>query len=248
MNAVFFADPDSINGDLITLDDGESIHASKVMRTKKGETVMVVDGIGGAYRGEIIKCTGRSPVEIRWHSQIRNWGEPTVRLTLAAGLSTADKFDTVVQKGTELGVKRFIPLITEKSKIKLDDPKRVRNKARRLENVATAAMKQCRRSYRPDISSPELFAEFLKRTDDESSYFIFHTGSSCKPFSELDWSGAPKRITAVVGPESGFSKEEFQAAVAAGFTPVTLGSRILRAETAGQAVCALIMNALGELR
>ncbi len=245
---LFYAAAGSIDGEFITLDKSESNHAAKVMRIKTGAPVIVVDGLGTAYRGEIIKCTGRSPVQIKYHSEVRNWGEPSVRLTLAAGLSSADKFDSVIQKGTELGVKRFVPLITSKSKITIDDPKRAHRKVLRLQKIAQAAIKQCRRSYCPEISVPETLTSFLGQTDRESTNLIFHYGSNTCSFDNLNWEDKPKRVSIMIGPESGFSREEVDAAVSAGFQAISMGDRVLRTETAGPVACALVMNALGELR
>ncbi|MDF1544437.1 MAG: RsmE family RNA methyltransferase [bacterium] len=245
---LFYASPDSFESDRITLGKEESNHAARVLRLKAGAPVIVVDGLGTAYRGEIVKCTGRSPVQIKFYSEIRNFGEPSVRLTLAAGFSTADKFDTVIQKGTELGVKRFVPLVTSKSKVSLDDPKRAHRKVLRLEKIVRSAVKQCRRSYCPEISVPGTVTNFLNQTDREATNLVFHIGPNTVPFDRLEWDKKPKRVSVMVGPESGFSDEEVEAAVEAGYRVISLGERVLRTETAGPVVCALIMNALGELR
>ena len=180
--------------------------------------------------------------------EIRNFGEPAVVLTLAAGLSVGSKFDTVVQEGTELGVKRFVPIISERSKVKLDDPRKASAKTRRLERVALAAIKQCRRSYRPDISLPVSFAEYMKQADSEDLKLIFQPGDRVPSLEQIRVDAQTKRITALVGPESGFTPDEVDLAGKAGFILVSLGPRILRTETAGPVACALVMNMLGELR
>ena len=244
---IFYALPENIDDKKIILPDAESHHARKVLRLGKGEPVIVIDGLGSAYRGEIITGQLSKKTEITIHNVIRNFGEPNIRLTLAAGLSTNYKFDTVVEKGTELGVKRFVPLLAEKSKVKIDDPKRIKSRISRLEKVALAAAKQCRRSYRPDISAPVKFMDFLKETDPESLNLIFHPGNDGTLFHNLEIYKDYKRASLIVGSESGFSNMEILQAKEAGYKQISIGSRILRTETAGPVVCALLMNKLGEL-
>ena len=249
---IFYCPPERRRDDTIELPADESHHALSVMRLSQADRVIVVDGVGTAYRGEIARIVGGKKVEVRLHLEIRNFGEPSVALTLAAGLSIGSKFDTVVQQGTELGVKRFVPIISERSKVRLDDPKKASAKTRRLERVALAAIKQCRRSYRPDISLPVSFVEYMKQADPESLKLIFHPDGkpAGKPVSlaQLPKGAEVKRVAVLVGPESGFTSDELDLAGKAGFVPVSLGQRILRTETAGPVACALVMNMLGELR
>ncbi len=246
---IFFAPPESWADDSIELPADETSHALKVMRLKQGDRIMVVDGLGTACRGEIRRATSdRKRLTVAIHDRIRNFGEPSVRLTLAAGLSVSSKFDTIVQQGTELGVKRFVPIISEKSKVKFDDPKRAASRVKRLEKVALAAIKQSRRAYRPDISIPVSLDTFLQETDPQAINLLFHPGPGHKSFDPQALADNPARISALIGPESGFSESEISRAITAGYTPISLGSRVLRAETAGPVVCALIMQAAGELR
>ncbi len=244
---LFYIKPDSVKDDRVILPDTEGHHAISVMRLSRADLVVVVDGLGHAWRGEIAAISGRKRVEIAVHSQVRNFGEPNVRLTLACGLSTGYKFDTVIQKGTELGVSRFVPLITEKSKVKIDDPKRARTKRTRFEKVALAAMKQCRRSLRPEITLPVSFEDYLNEIDSDTPTIIFHPSNKSVLIEAVPLDGL-SRVNLIVGPESGFSPPEVDAALDQGAVCVSLGRRILRTETAGPAICALVMGQLGELR
>jgi 16S rRNA (uracil1498-N3)-methyltransferase len=245
---IFYCPPERRHDDTIELPADESHHAVSVMRLSQGDRVIVIDGVGTAYRGEIARIIGRKKVQVRLHLEIRNFGEPAVVLTLAAGLSVGTKFDTVVQEGTELGVKRFVPIISERSKVKLDDPKKASARTRRLERVALAAIKQCRRGYRPDISLPVSFAEYMKQANSEDLRLIFQPGDRVPSLERIPIDAQTKRITALVGPESGFTPDEVDLAGKAGFVLVSLGPRILRTETAGPVACALVMNMFGELR
>lgn len=245
---LFYAPSRNRTGDVIELPAAEAKHAQAVLRLGKGTPVIVVDGLGTAFRGELTSGPRAGKVTVGVHAETRHFGESSVRLTLAAGLSVGSKFDEVIEKGTELGVRRFVPLITGKTKMKFDDPKRLASRLKRWEKVALAAMKQSRRSYLPHISTPTLLADFFPQVEPGSLNLIFHPDPSGSTFDSLTLEPENQRAYLMVGPESGFSDEEHRAAVQAGFESVRLGPRILRTETAGPVVCALVMNALGELR
>jgi len=181
------------------------------------------------------------------HTRHRNFGEPVVRLTLAAGLSVGSKQDTILQKATELGIKRFVPVLSERSRVKLQDPKRTLSRIKRLEKVALAAVKQCRRSYRPEIAEPVSFESFISTTDPATANLIFHQSDSATPLSAMLPDENVSRVTILVGPEAGFSEDEIAAAAAAGYRLVSLGRRVLRSENAAPVACALVMAQLGEL-
>ena len=245
--SVFYAPPEALDGEQIELPKAESHHAVAVMRLKRGAIVIVVDGLGQAYRGEIDRIGRGKSVRVLVHAHLRNFGEPIVRVTLAAGLSVGSKLDTIVQKATELGIKRFVPILSERSRVKLEDTKRAASKIRRLEKVALAAIKQCRRSYRPEITDPISLESFVRETDSSAANLIFHPSDSATPLSTCLPDENISRVTLLVGPEAGFSEEEMATAVAAGYRHVSLGRRVLRSETAAPVVCALMMAHLGEL-
>lgn len=245
---VFYAPPGRRSGDLIELPRSESHHALKVLRVRRGEMVVVVDGCGVACRGEVSRIVARETVQVRIHAELRSFGEPLIQLQLAAGLSTASKFDSLVQKGTELGATRFVPLICGTSKVKLDDPKRATARVRRLQKVALAAIKQCRRSLLPEITLPMTFDDFLLEADGDSVNVMFHPSGRGPGLQDVLTGAKTKRVSILVGPESGFTDDEEEAAVEAGYRTVSLGPRVLRTETAGPVACALVMSLLGELR
>ena len=244
---LFYAPPEARDGDLIRLPTDEAKHASRVMRLGPGDLIVVVDGLGGGCRAEIASVT-KTGVAARVHSEVRDYGEPSVRLTLAAGLSVGLKFDTVVQRGTELGVSRFVPLLTAKSKVQVDDPKKARAKVNRWTKVAAAAMKQSRRSCLPDVATPTLLADFLSQRDPDDPGLIFHPDQEAVSLETVDLAPNTKRLALLVGPESGFSADEVGLARETGFQAVSLGRRILRTETAGPTTVALVMARLGEFR
>lgn len=245
---VFYAEPKSFKDNTVTLNSQESRHATKVLRLKKGAIIIVIDGLSNGYRGEINKIGRDRIVKVKLHAQIRNFGEPDHVVTLASGLSTGFKFDTVIEKGTELGIKRFVPLITKKSKIIVENSKKIQNKMNRFYKVALSAAKQCRRSYIPDIAEPINFTDFMNEIDEQSTNLIFHPGHTSIQFTKDIFKNVNKRITLIVGPESGFTDNELALAVEKNILQIQLGKRILRTETAGPCVAALTMNYLDEFR
>jgi len=246
---IFYSPPECFQDDFVTLSRDEAHHAIDVMRLRQADLVIIVNGLGTAYRGAVSKISKRTKtVTVAIHSEVRNFGEPSVIVTLAAGLSSDFKFSYLVEKGTELGVKRFVPLLTSKSKIKLNEAGKARAKRTRLEKVALAAIKQCRRSYRPEVAIPINFKEYIKETETESLNLIFHPDRKAQSLEQLIPKEKVRRVSLLVGPESGFSEDEYELATEAGYLPVSLGSRILRTETAGPVAVALLMNILGELR
>src|SRR5512141_879500 len=107
---IFYAPPAEVAKDVVALPANESHHALDVMRLRAGELVVVIDAVGSACKGEL-RILDKKHAEVLVHTRFRNFGEPSVKLTLAAGLSTASKFDDIIEKGTELGVCRFVPVI-----------------------------------------------------------------------------------------------------------------------------------------
>ena len=244
---VFYAPPESVNNDLIILPKDEAHHAKNVLRLKENSQVVVVDGLGTAYRGSLSGLSGRKDTTVNVQNVVRNFGEPFVKLTLAAGFSEGYKFDNVVQQGTEVGVSAFIPVITEKSKMKMGSTSKAAARIKRLERVALSAMKQCRRSFCPTIAPFVKFDEFLKAIDQSSLNLMFHPEAAGNSYNRKEETGNFRKINVLVGPESGFSDAEVDKAIAFGFKTVTMGKRWMRAETAAPVACAVVLSWLGEL-
>ncbi len=244
--AVFYTEPENIENDLLTLSGPEAHHISKVVRLKKGDALGVVDGIGNCYRCEI-ENSSKGKLVCCIVSRTRNFGEPSNFVTLASGLSVGAKFDEIIQKGVELGISRFVPLITEKSKVKLDDPKRLKRRFARWNKVALAAMKQCERSVLPEIDLPVQFEKLFEQIKNSGRKLLFDPGGK-KNLYDIKLKKSGSDITLMVGPESGFSRNEVELAGENGSEIITLGKRILRAENAAPVISALVMQLLGEFR
>ena len=237
MIATFIYDPADCDGRTIILKGSEAHHLAAVLRMKPGETVRVIDGRGMAYICTINEINAKK-VQCGIIEFIRNYGEPKLDLTLAIGLSTGFKFDLVVEKGTEAGVSRFVPLVTDKGKIKRVDIDSLRKKVTRWHRIAESAAKQSGRSVVPLIDPPQSFELFIQTCQPQES-LLFHPGETSLDLVDRFKTISKNRLTLLVGPESGFSAEEISFAESRKIPVVGLGERILRTETAGIVLSAL---------
>jgi 16S rRNA (uracil1498-N3)-methyltransferase len=244
---IFFAEPESIKDDLVVLSKDEAHHAKTVLRLKENAQVIVINGEGTAYKGTLNGAGRQKEVTVSIHNTVRNFGEPFVKVTLAAGFSEGYKFDNVVQQGTEIGVTEFVPVITEKSKIKIGNAAKAATRIKRLERVALSAVKQCRRSYCPKVAAFAEFDDFIMTVGKSPLKLIFHPDPADNNFKFKAPTSDVREVVVLVGPESGFSDEEVAKATAAGFKPVRMGPRWMRTETAAPVACAIVLNYLGEL-
>jgi 16S rRNA (uracil1498-N3)-methyltransferase len=247
MTPIFYTSPDNIGGEILYLDGSEARHLREVMRMKKGEAIIVVDGAGNGYKCLIDKSS-KNKIDCVIIARIRQFGEPIHFVTLAAGLSTGFKFDDVIQRGVELGVCRFVPLLTEKSKVKISDDRKMKTKLNRWRKVALASMKQTRRSLLPEILPALDIRDYLLNLGDEALNILFDASRAEMSVNDLKLDTGYREINILVGPESGFSPGEIEGARQHGCKITGMGKRILRAENASPVAIALIMNRLDELR
>lgn len=239
----YFAEINNITAETVLLTGAECKHLSKVMRAKKGDTVTVTDGAGLSYECSIARL-GRSEAELSIIKQTRNRGEPSRNVTLAVALSIGGKFDTILQMCCEIGVSAFLPLITEKSKMKLDTQDRIKRKMARWRDLLKAAVKQSERSRIPEIAPPQEFADFIDKAKDFAGFkLIAHPSANVEDSerAELALTTHDQPLLALVGSESGFSPSEYSLACQYGFLPLNLGPRILRAETAAPTLATLAL-------
>jgi 16S rRNA (uracil1498-N3)-methyltransferase len=240
----FYAAPGQFAGDRVELSLEESKHLRDVLRLAAGDEAAVFDGEGREFRCAVSETGhGKHPAILHVTAEIAPKApESSLNLTLAIALLKGEKFDLVIQKATELGVDKIIPLLTLRTdvKIKADD---VHKKLERWQRIALEAVKQCGRAKIPEIAPPVSFAQIFESTPGQRILFA-ETGG--KKLSELP-EALGGEITAIVGPEGGWDESELAGALGQDCHLVTLGGRILRAETAGVVVCALLQNLFGDL-
>ncbi|RPH36983.1 16S rRNA (uracil(1498)-N(3))-methyltransferase [bacterium] len=240
----FYVPPSYVSPPHLTIDGEEFQHLSHVMRKEPGDEIRVVDGKGNVYDVRIIDIVKREArCEITAHRIMEN--EPNISVTLAAGIvKNGARFDFLVEKATELGVRSIVPLATERT-----IPQHA--KTERWQKLAIAAMKQSGRCVLPRVLPLTPFSRFIAKAGDAGAEhvpsqhapfkLIPHEKETARTLREALASG-PKDTVLCIGPEGGFSDQEVDQAVQAGFLPVSLGPRRLRTETATLAALAMVLT------
>jgi 16S rRNA (uracil1498-N3)-methyltransferase len=222
------------------LDEAESRHLRDVLRLRAGEKVLVFDGDGGEFLCAV-ETISKKETTLGIIERVRPAApRSNLELVLAVALLKGEKFELVVQKAVELGVARLVPLMTKRCDVRIRD---ARDFAKRLERLERIALEACKQSGRADLMRvDELtdFEKFVAATEGDRLLFAEKSGAG---FAEIK--PGPK-ITALVGPEGGWEDVEIESAAARGFQIVTLGGRILRAETAAVAIAAILQHRFGD--
>lgn len=217
-------------------------HAVRVLRLDVGDTVRLFNGDAHDYPARLL-ATGSS-ARVRVEGIEANSCESPLQVTLVQALARGEKMDWIVQKATELGVARIVPVTTERSGVRLD-PARARKRLEHWRAVAVAACEQCGRNVLPHIDAPAALGAWLGPE------------GSAAPMPRLmlapDGGMSPRDLTSMqaatlaVGPEGGFGEDDLATLRGAGFAPLTLGPRVLRTETAGIAAIAALQALFGDL-
>lgn len=242
----FFVTESGFEGDLVRLSAEQAHQVCHVLRLKAGDTIVALDGAGREFEATLTTVTGREAVG-RIVARREATGEPAVQIALFQGLLAREKFEWVLQKGTEVGVSRFVPIQTERTLLRARqiDPK----KLDRWQRIVTEAAEQSHRGRVPQIEPAVTFAQALARLGEFDRALIAATTGQARTLSEaLGASDQPvASVVILIGPEGGFSDEETAQACKSGAIPVSLGQRILRTETAAIIAPALVLFALGQM-
>lgn len=240
----FYADSVQNRDGLVELSREDARHAATVLRLKPGQHVeIIVDGL--RKEAEIITADANS-VSVRLLTVLPST-EPSLSVTLFQGLPKADRMDLVVQKSTELGVSRIIPVLMNRCVVR-PDPKDIEKKTERWKKIAREAGKQSGRCIIPDISAPVELNRlpFMSRLPN-INIVPWEEADSYGPLAFHQSHPVLSSLGILIGPEGGIEKEEIEFLLSAGFIPITLGKRILRTETAGPAVLSSFMCLYGEM-
>jgi 16S rRNA (uracil1498-N3)-methyltransferase len=242
----FYCEPENIKKDSLRIVGEEKKHIVSVLRGKKGDLIDVVDGIGNKYKVRIIDIEKNS-IQGKILSRKKGENEPKVHLTLAQSICKGYKMDWLIEKATEIGVSSIIPILTERTVVKVADAKKEKTKMDRWKKIAIASMKQSLRSVLPEIKGITKLNALLsqiKKYDLTLMGSLKQDAKSLKDLSRLR--KALKKILVIVGPEAGFTEDELVKLRSAGAISVSLGKRRLRTETAGIVLCSLALYELGE--
>ena len=226
--ARFFLSPDAW-GEHAVLTGDEAKHAAQVMRVRRGDRITVFDGAGRSAAAEVGEVS-KSELRLALGEEIRH---PALRpaIHLVQAVPKGKTMDLIVQKAVELGVASIQPLISRRTVVQVDDEDAGR-KAAKWRRVALEACKQCGQDLLPSVEQPLSFGDWLPRAGGGLKV-VASLYPGARPLREI-FRGAenPEEVTLLVGPEGDFTAEELAGAVAAGFQAASLGSIVLRAETA----------------
>ncbi len=244
--ARFHVRPEAVEGDRVVFDEQETRHLSRVLRLRPGDSVQVVDGRGTEFTVRLESIESRA-ADGTILTRSSSTTESPLGVTLAQGIPKGDKMEWIVRTVTELGVARVVPLVTERTIVRLE-PGRWRDRARRWQRVAKEAAKQCGRAVIPTVDPPRPLQEFADAAPAADLRLCLWEGERRDLSEILDAARRPVAAALlVVGPEGGLAAREVETLVARGFTSAGLGPRILRTETAGPVGVALLQSRFGDL-
>jgi 16S rRNA (uracil1498-N3)-methyltransferase len=217
-------------------------HVARVLRLNAGDPLTLFNGDGNDYEASIV-TVGKREVMVRIASRQMPNNESPLPLTLAQGVARGDKMDLIVQKATELGVVRIVPLLTERSEVKLDAA-RAEKRLAHWRAVAASACEQSGRARVPVVAPALPLSAWLDGLVEDGALRLALLPEATRASRELRFSGSGGVL--VVGPEGGLGKRDIAALRAAGFDGLRLGPRILRTETAGLAALAALQALHGD--
>ncbi|MDO3376691.1 RsmE family RNA methyltransferase [Geoalkalibacter halelectricus] len=225
--------------------EGPTRHALESWQARCGEALTVIDGEGRGFRARVVECAADKAVLLPFE-ELTRIPESPVRIEVYQALPQRERFELILQKLTEIGVARIVPFESSRS-ITRQERDAGQKKSHRWPQVVLKAAKQCRRAIIPELLGVQSFAAALYEAHHADLRFFFYEGSGTWSLREALAGGQPRRLALVVGPEGGFSAQEYDEMRALDLLPVSLGPRILRTETAAMVGAAVVQHVLGDL-
>ena len=237
----FFFHKNDISRGQVQLFGEDEKHIKTVLRAREGEELTLCDGEGMDYQCRIVSLERGVLLDILSKEGCET--EPKTKITLYQGLPKADKMELIIQKCVELGVDRIVAVSTERAIVKLD--KKESKKLERWQKIAEAAAKQSGRGKIPEIGQQVLkFKEAVAEAKALDGAIIPYEKEQETGIRQFVQGFQGESIGVFIGPEGGFAEEEIALAQENGITPITLGKRILRTETAGMTTAAILLYEL----
>lgn len=231
-----------ISGRPHTIEGDAANHIARVLRLEPGAPLILFDGKGAEYSARISSLR-KAAVIVEVQERSPSSRESSLSLTLAQGVSRGERMDLVIQKATELGVTAIVPVLTERTVVKLD-AKQSERKLSHWQGIVVSACEQSGRDTLPHIVAPLGLGDFLRGIDPQSTRVLL-SPTGTQRINDLK---APNRkVVVLIGPEGGLAENEQRSAIGAGFLAVRLGPRVLRTETAAVAALALLQHQFGDL-
>ncbi|MDD4503353.1 MAG: 16S rRNA (uracil(1498)-N(3))-methyltransferase [Clostridiaceae bacterium] len=243
----FFIKKQNIFGDVITVSGDDVQHISKVLRLQIGDKIVLCDGDGTDYI-TAIESMDKHFIRTSVIGKEESKGEPDIDVVLYQGIPKSTKMDLIIQKCTEMGIKRIVPVSTARTVVRLESEKDERKKVERWTKIAEEAAKQSSRGIIPAIDMPMTLHQALMDAAKLDFVIVPYELEDSFSIKEALGKGGGSSIGFFIGPEGGFDDHEIEEAKKTGAVPVTLGSRILRTETAGIAVLTSIMYEYDQMK
>jgi len=248
----YFLQPEQLTGDRVTITGDDAHHLIKVMRAEPGDEIICTNGLD---REVLAKVTAmdKSSVEAEVLQELAMDREAAVQVWIAQSLPKGDKLELVIQKCTELGAAGILPFVSERTVVQYDEKKEGK-RLERWRKIAKEAAEQSHRNRIPAIEAPCTWKQLMKMCSDFDLTLLCYekeSGLQLRPLLASAVMDGPTdrlpKVLVLVGPEGGFTVKEAEEALSAGCHSVSLGKRILRAETAGMAALTCILYEYGEM-
>lgn len=243
----FFIKKQNIFENRITVFGEDVQHISKVLRLQSGDRIVLCDGEGTDYLAAVESMNKDSIGTIILEKE-KSKGEPDIDAVLYQGIPKSVKMDTIIQKCTEMGIKRIVPVSTVRTVVRLESEKDERKKVERWTKIAEEAAKQSGRGMIPAVDMPVNLQQALAEASGLDIVIIPYELEAGIPIKEVLSKTKARSIGFFIGPEGGFEPAEVEKAREMEAVPVTLGRRILRTETAGIAVLTSIMYEYDQMK
>lgn len=243
----FFIDKNLIIDNRTVISDENALHIAKVLRANQGDSLTLCDGEGTDYEA-IIESVSKNQVSLIINSSHMCPAEPSIEVTLFQGLPKQSKMDYIIEKCTELGISRIVPIVTKRCVAAVRDDKAEEKKLVRWRKIALEAAKQCGRGVIPQVSGVMQLNEAAKLSKSLDLTVVAYENEHNLPLKTALENKSPKSIGIFIGPEGGFENDEIKNLHDLNVPAVSLGKRILRTETAGCAVLTAMMYEFNELK
>lgn len=241
----YFCADDNIKENTVIVDGGDARHLKTILRAETGEKIAVVTE-SKEYIAEIVEIN-KDDILCEIVEEIERNNETKVNITLCQGIPKQTKMETIIQQNVELGVKNFIPLITERTVVKLNDKDRENKKLERWRKIAKESSKQSKRNVIPTVEDIITVKELVERLKQEDAQIIVpYELEDMKVLKDV-LKEPKENYYIIIGPEGGFDIREVEMLKEIGAHIVTLGKRILRTETAGIVAASVVMYACDEM-
>lgn len=235
----YFVDEGQILEDIIKIQGNDVRHIKDVLRLKIDDLIEVVSE-GFVYEVRI-EHLSKSEISTRIIDKSKGKNEPRSKIRLFQGLAKGSKMETVFQKGTEIGIDEFYPLLTKRTVVKIENEKKEKSKITRWNTITEDASKQAKRDKVPKVMDILSFDNMIQILKEEDNILVAYEDEQALSIKEVLKSMDNNRVNIIIGPEGGFDPEEIEKLREIGGKVVSLGRRILRTETAGLVTAAVIL-------